>query len=129
MGIYNANILEEEEKEKKKRAAKATVTEPCQTIVTHVPPQNISRSTRWCLNTCIFCTSNETFFLCPFMIHEDGSVLKNFFFSMTVKQLLLELFLNALMINAMPKFAEVNNVNNLYRHANRFSINEYLVVC
>ena len=80
VGIYNANILEEEEKEKKKRAAKATVTEPCQTIVTHVPPQNISRSTRWCLNTCIFCTSNETFFLCPFMIHEDGSVLKIFFF-------------------------------------------------
>ena len=62
------------------------------------------------------------------MIHEDGSVLKNFFFSMTVKQLLLELFLNALMINAMPKFAEVNNVNNLYRHANRFSIKQIQIL-
>ena len=59
VGIYNANILEEDEKEKgKKKGAAQATTEPCQTIVIHVTtckpvPQNISRSIRCCLNVYI----------------------------------------------------------------------------
>ena len=60
VGIYNANILEEDEKEKgkKKKGAAQATTEPCQTIVIHVTagnpaPQNMSRSIRCCLNVYI----------------------------------------------------------------------------